>query len=274
LADLSQENREQLALLLRDAGFSATLTNAVNAGNLGQANFVQLLFGELWPQSPQYNAAIDLGQLAGLFNNKDFQALVKNDLNEAWLMKPEELVRERQVNEHFKQVLAQANRLLNALTAAGRGDTPTAQATNNLSNNVNFLNQLNQAFTYIQLPLKMNGENTHGELFVYTNKKHLARNDGTVSALLHLDMEHLGPLDVYVALQNKKVSTKFYLAGEQAINLIAKHIHVLGDRLTKRGYTVSSELVEREAERKPVEEILEANRNVSIIGSYSFDARA
>jgi flagellar hook-length control protein FliK len=233
-----------------------------------------MLFGELWPQSPQYNAAIDLGQLAGLLGHKDFQALVKGDVHEAWLMKPEELVRERQVNEHFKQVLTQANRLFSALNAAGRGDTQAAQATNNLGNNINFLNQLNQAFTYIQLPLKMNGENTHGELFVYTNKKHLAKQDGNVSALLHLDMEHLGPLDVYVVMQNKKVSTKFYLAGEHTIAFIAKHIHVLGERLAQRGYTMSSELVERAAEKRPVEELITANRNVSVIGSYSFDARA
>jgi flagellar hook-length control protein FliK len=215
-----------------------------------------------------------MGKLAGLFARRDFQALVKNDINDRWLMKPEELVRERQASEHFKQVLAQANRLFNALSAAGRGDAPAAQATNNLSNNINFLNQLNQAFTYIQLPLKMNGENTHGELFVYTNKKHLARQDGNVSALLHLDMEHLGPLDIYVVMQNKKVSTKFYLAGEHTIGLIAKHIHVLSERLAKRGYTMSSELVERVAEKRPVEELIAANRNVSVIGSYSFDARA
>jgi hypothetical protein len=274
LTELPPENREQLAALLRDAGFSATLTNTVNTGNLNQATFVQLLLGELWPQSPSYNAAVDLGKLAGLFSNRDFQALVKNDINNQWLMKPEELAQEKQVSEHFKQVMAQANRLLNALGAAGRGDAPVAQATNNLSNNVNFLNQLNQAFTYIQLPLKMNGENTHGELFVYTNKKHLARNDGNVSALLHLDMENLGPLDVYVAMQNKKVSTKFYLANEQVIGLVSQHIHVLSDRLTKRGYAVNYEFAERETSRRPVDEILEANRNVSIIGSYSFDARA
>ena len=35
--------------------------------------------------------------------------------------------------------------------------------------------------------------------------------DGNVSALLHLDMENLGPMDVYVAMQNNRVNTHFYM---------------------------------------------------------------
>ena len=54
--------------------------------------------------------------------------------------------------------------------------------------------QINQTYAYIQLPLHLRqGEHKTGELFVYTNKKNLAGRDGRVSALLHLDMEHLGP---------------------------------------------------------------------------------
>jgi len=129
-------------------------------------------------------------------------------------------------------------------------------------------------FTYIQLPLKMNGENTHAELFVYTNKKNLAKNDGNVSALLHLDMEYLGPLDVYIAMQNKKVSTKFYLANDRMIDFVAEHIHILNERLQERGYAMSSEFVARKPDKKPIDEILEATKNVSVLASYSFDARA
>jgi flagellar hook-length control protein FliK len=274
LSELTPENREQLANLLREIGFSPALTEAVNNGNLNQNTFIQTIYQELSPQSPLYNPAVDLGRLAELFENKDFRAIVKNDINNQWLLMPEEVARDKRVSEHFKQVLAQASRLLDALNATGRGDTPTAQATNNLSNNINFLNQLNQVFTYIQLPLKMNGENTHGELFVYTNKKNLAKNDGNVSALLHLDMEYLGPLDVYIAMQNKNVTTKFYLADDSIIDLIAKHIHILNERLDKRGYALSNEFIARPAEKKPVEELLADNRNISVIGSYTFDARA
>lgn len=44
---------------------------------------------------------------------------------------------------------------------------------------------------------------------MFTNKRSLAEKDGEVSALLHLTMEHLGPLDVYVKMNQGKVSTEF-----------------------------------------------------------------
>ncbi len=120
----------------------------------------------------------------------------------------------------------------------------------------------------------MNGDSTHGELFVYTNKKNLAKKDGNVSALLHLDMEYLGPVDVYVAMQNQNVSTKFYLSDDSVIDLIAENIHVLNERLNSRGYSMSCEFVAKEGEKTAMEEMLAANKNVSVLASYSFDARA
>ena len=217
---------------------------------------------------------IDTEILATLLGRKDFQALIKNDLENVWLMKPEDVSKEEALKEHIKQIFAQNSRLSEALSAAGRGDTPVAQMVNNLSSNLNFINQLNQAFTYVQVPLKMNGEATHGELFIYTNKKNLAKKDGAVSALLHLDMEHLGPLDVHIAMKNKQVSTKFYLADEAALNLVARHIDSLDERLRQRGYTMKSDFVERGADKSPVDELLSAGKHVGVIGSYSFDARA
>lgn len=270
LMEMAPENREQLAVLLREAGFSSVLTEAVNTGMLNQETLVSMLHQELGGDARR----IDMAKLAELFNNKDFQALLKNDINNQWLLKPEDLVKERQVGDHFKKVFEQTARLIEALNSAGRGETQTASAAVNLNSNINFINQLNQVFTYVQIPLKMNGENTHGELFIYTNKKNLAKSDGNVSALLHLDMEHLGPIDIYVAMQNKNVSTKFYLANEAVLDLIGKHISVLDERLRERGYNMSSEFIGREVEKGPVDEILEANRNFSVIASYSFDARA
>ena len=65
------------------------------------------------------------------------------------------------------------------------------------------MNQLNHMQTYLQLPLKMNGKRENGDLYVYTNKKSLAKKDGNVSALLHLDMQFLGALDVMISMQNQ-----------------------------------------------------------------------
>ncbi len=122
----------------------------------------------------------------------------------------------------------------------------------------------------------MAGNNAHGDLYVYTNKKNLASKDGNVSALLHLDMEHLGPLDVYVAMQQNKVSTNFTLQDESALDLIEQHIDLLNDRLTKRGYDLKAQfqLKEEEQDSGIMQTILSQGKNISVLSRTSFDVRA
>ena len=60
---------------------------------------------------------------------------------------------------------------------------PKAEAlADNIRGNIEFMNQLNQAYTYVQVPLKMSGQNANGELYVYTNKKNLRDPDAELSA--------------------------------------------------------------------------------------------
>ena len=141
------------------------------------------------------------------------------------------------------------------------------------------MNDLNHMFQYVQLPLKMNGQNTHGDLYVYSNKKKAMQDDGTVSAILHLDMEHLGPVDVYVKMRDNHVKTNFYLADDEMIDLIMSHIDVLNDRLTKRGYQMEAKMHLQEEgmeeEDAPVREMLKGNLGrMSLLSHSSFDALA
>jgi hypothetical protein len=139
------------------------------------------------------------------------------------------------------------------------------------------MNQLNQMYAYVQLPLKMSGNDAHGDLYVYSNKKHMASDDGSVSALLHLDMNNLGPLDVYVRMTDMKVSTNFYMADESCIDLIMEHIDELTARLNKRGYQMSYQVLPSEdlkSENRAVDALLQADDKMTTISSTSFDARA
>ena len=146
----------------------------------------------------------------------------------------------------------------------------------NLSRNVYFLQQINQTYAYIQLPLHLRqGEHKTGELFVYTNKKNLAGKDGRVSALLHLDMEHLGPLDVYVALQDTKVSTKFYVQNDTILDYLEANMEVLTQRLKQRGYVCNCETTlrtELQQTAQAMAPILKAGGSVPV-GQYAFDVR-
>ncbi len=216
----------------------------------------------------------DKGALFELLEGKGFKQLLKNHMTNQWMLKPEEVAGEKSVDGLYERLNSQMNRLNQALSQAARGDNPLARTVANVGNNIDFMNQLNHMFAYVQLPLKLQGKNANGELFVYTNKKSLAKKDGSVSALLHLDMDHLGSVDVHVSLQNQKVSTKFYLQDDQALDLIARNISVLNKRLEDRGYTMNAEFINKEENTTVMDEILKQGKNISALAGYSFDARA
>lgn len=220
------------------------------------------------------DALPDKEKFFDLLESREFKNVLKNEMNRQWLMLPEEVGKEHSVDKLYERLNSQMNRLSQVLEQSTKADTPLARAVSNVTSNIDFMNQLNQTFTYVQIPLKMQGKDASGELFVYTNKKSLARKDGSVSALLHLDMEYLGSLDVYVALNDRKVSTKFYLQDDSALDLIAQNIDILNKRLEDRGYSVNAEFINREENTNVMEEMLKQNKNISALAGYSFDARA
>lgn len=266
---LSEKELSELARQLRKAGFSEDLTNAVINNRIGGKELLnelqRLLSQGDWP---------DRKSLMELLDGKEFKQILKNEMGRQWLLSPEEVAEEKSVDKLYERLNNQMNRLNQALSQSARADTPLARTVSNVSNNINFMNQLNQMFTYVQIPLKMQGQNANGELFVYTNKKSLAKKDGSVSALLHLDMEHLGSVDVHVSMTNQNVSTKFYLQDDSALDLIADNIDILNKRLSDRGYSMNAEFINKEEGTSVMDEILKQGKNISALAGYSFDARA
>lgn len=266
---LSEEENESFALQLKMAGLpDKTVTAVLNKQMSGRAilnEIDQLLSGD---EIPDKKAVFEL------LEGKEFKQLLKSEMTRQWLLFPEEVAKEHSVDKLYERLTSQLNRLNEVLSQTGKGDTPLAKAVSTTTGNIDFMNQLNQMFTYVQLPLKMQGKNASGELFVYTNKKSLAKKEGSVSALLHLDMENLGSVDVHVTLSNQKVSTKFYLQDDSALDLIEQNINILNERLEKRGYSMNAEFINREGNTNVMEEILKQDKNISRLSGYSFDARA
>ena len=266
---LSGKELSELARQLKQAGFPEEMTNAVINNRMGGKELLnelqRLLSQGDWP---------DKKSLMELLDGKEFKQILKNEMGRQWLLSPEEVAEEKSVDKLYERLNNQMNRLNQALSQSPRADTPLAKTVANVSNNINFMNQLNQMFTYVQIPLKMQGQNANGELFVYTNKKSLAKKDGSVSALLHLDMEHLGSMDVHVSMTSQKVATKFYLQDDSALDLIADNIDILNKRLSDRGYSMNAEFINKEEGTSVMDEILKQGKNISALAGYSFDARA
>lgn len=210
-----------------------------------------------------------------LISSKAFSNVIKNAMNAQWKLSPEQVSDDKQVSNLYKRMTEQTSRILEALENQSKQDSPLAVQSNELSKNMNFMNELNNMFNYVQLPMRLSGNDAHGELYVYTNKKNLASKDGNVSALLHLDMDYLGPTDVYVAMNNANhVNTHFYLADDKSLDLIAMHIDELNERLEKRGYSMSVQYTQKDNTTNIMQDIVSENHDNVPISINNFDARA
>ena len=265
-----------LSDVLQKAGFPEETVNACLKGELPAKELLTEL-GRLVKDgrlsTEQKNGILEL------LKDNEFLENLKKGLTEKFLLTPDEVGEDGQVEKLYERLDSQLSRMNQALQGMAKENPALSQSIQNLSSNVEFMNQLNQMFTYVQLPLKLSGQEAAGELYVYTNKKNLAKKDGQVSALLHLDLEHLGEIDIHVSLRDSHVSTKFCLSDEKALDLVAANIDTLNQRLMKRGYSVDASFEQKDKAQHPIDEMLDRDKKVSskekvLISSSSFDARA
>lgn len=273
---LSQAQWERLGDALKELGADEQTAAQVKNGELPAKEVLQLIRHLM---SGAQRKAVPDQALQRLLGGNEFKALLKEQIGRQWMIEPRDVADKKQVEQLYERIREQTARLSQALEAAGKGDAPVARSVQNLQSNVDFMNQMNHLYTYVQLPLKMLGNNAHGDLYVYTNKKNLAARDGQVSALLHLDMEHLGPLDVYVTMKDKQVATNFTVMDESVLDLIGENIEILNKRLESRGYSLKAQMHVKEDDGEEEEStimqtLLHQQKNISVLSRTSFDMRA
>lgn len=274
---LNREQWHRLGDALRELGMNEETAEQVKKGTLPPKDVLQFV-RQLLPKA--LRGEVPEQVLQRLVGGKEFHALLKEQIGRQWTITPQDVADKKQVEQLYERIREQTARLSQALETAGKGDAPVARSVQNLQNNVDFMNQMNHLYTYVQLPLKMLGNNAHGDLYVYTNKKNLAARDGQVSALLHLDMEHLGPLDVYVTMKDKQVATNFTVADDEVLTLIEEHIDILNQRLEGRGYSLKAQMHvkedtgEEEEDSSIMQTLLSQQKNISVLSRTSFDMRA
>ena len=204
-----------------------------------------------------------------------FGKIWNKEISRHWMMEPETVMEKEKVKDFYEKLNSQIKQLEQVFKDANMEKSPAAKVVHNTASNLDFMNQLNQMHAYIQLPLKMANQNAHGELYVFANRKNLSKQNGKVTALLHLDMEYLGKMDVYVALENQKVSTNFYLEKEEYLDFLESHMDMLTDRLNKRGYTCDIKTILRNSESEPMIKTIEKQQGQPMMLSMqAFDVRA
>ncbi len=210
-----------------------------------------------------------------LFASKEFGAILKNRAEKQWLLEPQQLKEASKVSNLYERLDHQMKQMENVMKAAGVTQNSFVQTAADIRSNVEFMNQINQAYTYVQLPLKLSGQNATGDLYVYTNKKNLNDPEAELTAFLHLDLDHLGSTDVSICMKDKNVKTNFYIADDASYDLIEKHLPVLEKRLAQKGYRCSITMSKEEKKVEFVEDFLQHDMpQAGTVHRYSFDVRA
>ena len=228
-------------------------------------------FRDALKQNQEYGFA----GMTKLFGSKEFAAILKNRAEKQWLLEPEQLREASKVSDLYERLDHQMKQMENVMKAAGVTQNSFVQTAADIRSNVEFMNQINQVYTYVQLPLKLSGQNASGDLYVYTNKKKLNDPEAELTAFLHLDLDNLGSTDVSIRMKDKNVKTNFYIADDASYDLIEKHLPVLEKRLAQKGYRCSITMSKEEKKVEFVEDFLQRDMpQAGTLHRYSFDVRA
>ncbi len=211
-----------------------------------------------------------------LFHFDEFKNGIQELLEEKCLLEPKEFIEKDVVKESFTRMKQEVMALQQLSEEMGKSGEELHISTNSFQNNLEFMNQLNQLFDYMQLPLKQDGNRKTGELFVYAKKKSGEENGTNVSAILHLNMKNIGALDIHVKIEEQNVDTRFFIEDENSYDFISSHLSEFNEAIQKRGY-VGYSAVEILKEEKSTFDYLKERQELEgnyMISNQSFDARA
>lgn len=265
---LSPEEREAFHSLLSDLPLPEELTTSLQEGTLTTRDFLTAVRQALPRMSSE--------QVAGLLSSPAFQRLVKDQFLSNWTLSPEKLKQKGAVEELYQQISSQVDKLSHfSQDVFGKNLFENLQQqTTQTNQNLNFMKLLNDTYQYVQLPVKLQQQNAHGDLYVMTRKESLRRHPDSLKALLHLDMDHLGSLDIHIIRENTSITTKFFVDEKDTLQLLEKNINLLQDALNEQGFSFSSEFSMKEKDFDLVNDFMNAEAPVGTIARYNFDLRA
>ena len=183
-------------------------------------------------------------KLHGILKGDKASRLLNELVRDTFSMKMTDVADSESVKEHIAKTLDKLSSI--SEYAATNQNAALSNVASRMSNNMEFLNSMNQFMAAVQVPIKNIGEHGEGELYVYRRNKQKCGEDDTVKAFLHLDMEHLGALDIYVTLKGSSVATNFKVEDESVLDFLEANMEQLTKKLSEDGYNVSVSVSEKE----------------------------
>lgn len=210
--------------------------------------------------------------LGRLVSGQEFGKAVENMVRQEMFLKPEDINKDSLKRLYAKIINDSSN-----IAQKFGGDpkmAPIVQNAAQTADDVHFLNDASHFMSFVQIPIKMSGQNAHGDLYVYTNKRNRGEAKDELKALLHLDMDNLGPMDIFVALKNNNVTTNFKVANDEILDYIESHMDELTAALNRKGYNVTNIVEISSKDYSFKSSVIEEELPPTQIKRFTFDVRA
>lgn len=211
-----------------------------------------------------------------LYSNKGVEKLLNDLLSKSWSILPKEVSEKDAIKKLYDNINKSLDNIISKMEDTIGNKNPINEMANNIKNSIEFMNQMNNMYSYVQLPLRMMKESATGDLYVYSDKRKPKSKNDEFSAFLHLSLKHLGNTDVSIKMQRKNVNIDFSVESKEIYDLLNQNINMLDERLIKKGYIPNTKVTTEAKSENFVEKLLgeEKNKKESKIKRYSFDVRA
>ncbi|MHB8130066.1 MAG: flagellar hook-length control protein FliK, partial [Mobilitalea sp.] len=181
-----------------------------------------------------------------LLQSSEYMELLEKAFQQKWTITPEKLAQKTPVMDLYQNLQEDLEKL-NTLANNGRMSEEAIrlqEPVKNMQENLRFMKDLNEMFTYLQLPVQLKDKDIHSDLYVFTRKKAQLGKKDSISVLLHLDMTNLGPLNIHIQMEHNLIHAKFYLEDSKAEQLISDNLPTLTSTLQDKGYNLHTEIMD------------------------------
>lgn len=267
---LSQDERNILRNHLEQLPVSKHLLHHISTGEATAKDVLTVIYNTI--------SLSDNEQLKTLFQSNVFEKLFSKVLNSNWTLTPEQLSKES-LSSFYTKMNTQITQFHNLIQSSlsGSDSDQLGQSARDMQSNIDFMKTLNETFSYFQLPLKLPTQDAHADLYVYTQKERLKKHPDQNSVLLHLDLEHLGEIDIRIERNKNDILTNFSVNGKDSVNLFQINTNLLKNALNHLGYSCQIQIQEKDVPSPDIDTFINTKVNTHATDDmkrFSFDIRA
>jgi len=168
------------------------------------------------------------------------ERLTENVLNQSMLLSRGDLERYENISKHFNKIY---ERFVDVLESSIQNESSQSgekvlKEVQQLKTGIEVMNQLQQNFQFVHLPIMLNQQFVNSQLYIMNKKSPKKNNDERITALLRLDFKNLGHMDVYIAKHAKNVEVTFYVDGQDSERLLQENTLTLHKQLINKSFNV------------------------------------